>query len=88
MACSMVMTLRICASGFNAPLAWFFTATAARCSRVVPNWYMWRRAIIANREANVEPALISPAQSPAPARIARNSTPSSEILRSLASEKT
>ena len=35
-ACSMVIGLRKCASGFLAPLAWFFTATAASCSRVVP----------------------------------------------------
>ena len=69
MACASVMTLRMCASGFSAPLAWFFTATAARCSRFVPNWCMCRRAIMANSEANVEPALISPEQSPACARI-------------------
>src|SRR5690348_2330213 len=30
---------------------------------------MWRRAIMANSEGNVEPALISPEQSPAEARI-------------------
>jgi hypothetical protein len=30
---------------------------------------MWRRAIIANSAAKVPPALISPARSPAPARI-------------------
>src|SRR5260370_35846164 len=30
---------------------------------------MWRRAIIAKRDGKVEPALISPEQSPAPARI-------------------
>ena len=59
----------MCASGFSAPLAWFLTATAARCSRVVPYSCMWRRAIIANSEAKVLPAFISPEQSPAEARI-------------------
>ncbi len=69
MACSSVMTFRICASGFSAPFSWFFTATAERCARVVPKSCMWRRAIMANREGKVEPALTSVAQSPAPARI-------------------
>ena len=63
------MTLRMCASKFSAPLEWFFTATAARCSRRVPKSCMWRRAIMANSEAKVFPARISPPQSPAPARI-------------------
>ena len=59
MACSSVITLRICASGFSAPFSWFFTATADRCSRVVPKSCMWRRAIIANSDGNVEPARTS-----------------------------
>jgi myo-inositol 2-dehydrogenase/D-chiro-inositol 1-dehydrogenase len=57
-ACSKVIGFRMCASGFKAPLAWFLTATAAKCSRLVPNSYMWRRAIMANREAKVEPARV------------------------------
>ncbi len=65
----MVITLRICASGFSAPFSWFFTATAARCSRVVPNSCMCRRAIMANSDGNVEPTLHLARASPAPARI-------------------
>ena len=65
----MVIVFRMWAPGFKAPLAWFFTATAAKCSRVVPKSCMCRRAIIANSEANVLPARISPAQSPAAASI-------------------
>ncbi len=57
------------ASGLSAPAAWFFTATMDRCSFLVPNSYMWRRAIIANSEAKVDPTFISPEQSPASARI-------------------
>ena len=54
-ACSIVITLRMCASGFFAPFSWFFTATAASCSRVVPYWYICRRAIMANSAGNVAP---------------------------------
>src|SRR5438552_872622 len=34
---SIVISFWNCASGFRAPFLWFFTATAAICSRVVPN---------------------------------------------------
>jgi hypothetical protein len=33
---SRVTFIWYCACGFLSPLAWFFTATSASCSRVVP----------------------------------------------------
>ena len=45
------------AYGSRAPLAWFFTATEASISRVVPNSYMWRVANGANSTGAVSPRL-------------------------------
>ena len=45
---STVTSLRKWAYGSSLPLWWFFTATAARCSRVVPNSCMCRVANGAN----------------------------------------
>ena len=59
-----MISFRNCAFGLSAPFAWFFTATAASCSCVVPYSWMWRIAIIAYTPGNVRPASRSHSVSP------------------------
>ena len=54
-ACSIVISSWKCAYGSSAPLWWFFTATDASISRVVPNSCMCRVANGANSTGAVSP---------------------------------
>ena len=53
--CSMVISFWKCAYGSSAPLWWFFTATDASISRVVPNSCMCRVANGAKSTGAVSP---------------------------------
>ena len=64
MASSSVHSKPRWASGFCAPLAWFFTATRERSSLVVPYSAMWALAIWAYTPANVVPERRSHSVSP------------------------
>ena len=41
------MSVRYCDSGFMVEWKWFFDATMAICSTVVPKVFMWKRAMAA-----------------------------------------
>ncbi len=77
---SIVISFWNWASGFSAPFLWFFTATEAMCSRVVPYSYMWRRAIIAYSPANVAPKTLSHSWSAVDERISAAWTSPTSVI--------
>jgi hypothetical protein len=57
--CSIVISFWNCAFGLRTPCRWFFTATAAICSGVVPCLAMCARATRAKTPGKVSPSVCS-----------------------------
>src|SRR6185503_20405335 len=74
MTCSSVISFWNCALGFFVPCLWFFTATAAICSSVVPCLAMCARATRANTPGKVSPSVCSQRASEAYAKYSVDSS--------------